>query len=267
MTARWIPLMALVVAATGAAWAQEAPPVPTAPPDAPPLLLANTDVLPTVEVEWPTRDGKTRHHEGPRPYASPGAQQQLGDNVSSYVALGGTRLERGAMHPKGALVRVGLYKLDPGQRFFDELATEDPVIVVRLRGVTMNQGVTPRPRTTLMHVRYTADDLVACGLGGAAATLILTADPADTVRGKVTADNGVLGALDGSAPDKGSVALTRHDDGTVDMEARIPYGLLRHIKDPWKRTAPGTFLEPTHFHLEFEVVPDWVAAAEPRAGG
>ncbi len=248
---------------TGAGAPDQAATIPAPPPDAPAILLANTDILPRVTIEWPTKDGRAARFEGDRPYASPGGKQELGANVSCYVGLGGTRLERAAMHPKGAIIRVGLYKMDATKPFFEGLVDEDPVLTLRLTGVTMNQGVTPRPQTTLMHLRYTADDLVACGLGGASATLLLTADPTDTVRGKVTPDNGILGALDGSSPDKGRVTLTRHDDGSVDMEASIPYALLRHIKDPWRRTVPGTFLEPTHFHLEFEVIPDWVAAAAP----
>ncbi len=263
----WVPAIIWVAATPALTQDAPSPPViPDPPPGAPVMLLANTEVLPKVTVEWPTKDGGTEHLEAERPYSSPGGKQELGGNISCYVALGGTRLERGAMHPKGALIRVGLYKVDASREFFDGLVDEDPVITVRLTGVTMNQGVTPRPQTTLMHLRYTADDLVACGLGGASAALILTVDPSDTVRGKVTPDNGVLGALDGSSPEKGAVTFVRHDDGTVDMEARIPYGLLRHIKDPWKRTVPGTFLEPTHFHFEFEVIPDWVAASMGAGG-
>ncbi len=262
-----VGLIGVVGRAAGQGGSAPEPPVtvPTLlpPADAPAILLANTDILPRVTIEWPTKDGRTARFGGDRPYASPGGKQELGANVSCYVGLGGTRLERAAMHPKGAIIRVGVYKMDAGKPFFEGLVDEDPVLTVRLTGVTMNQGVTPRPQTTLMHLRYTADDLVACGLGGASATLLLTADPTDTVRGKVTPDNGILGALDGSSPGKGRITLTRHDDGSVDMEASIPYALLRHLKDPWRRTVPGTFLEPTHFHLEFEVIPDWVAAAEP----
>ena len=51
------------------------------------------------------------------------------------------------------------------------------------------------------------------------------------------------------------------DDGTLTMKARIPYALLRHSSDPWVRTTPGLFLEPYHFHVEFEMLPDGV---EPR---
>lgn len=229
-------------------------PAQTEPPV---ILLANTDHLPHVTVSWPTRDGKTIVLEGDRPYQSPGQKQSMGGNMSSYVALGGSRLERGAGHPKGAIVRVGLYKEDPAKPLFENLADE-PSITIRLTNVHMNMPATPRPESLVMHLRYSTDDLVACGLGGAAVFLYLTADPKDTLLGKITEDNGRLGALDGSAPDRGRATFRKEPDGSVSMEAVIPYGLLRHVKDPWRRAIPGTFLEPVHCHLEFEMLPDAV---------
>lgn len=175
--------------------------------------------------------------------------------MSSYVALGGSRLERGAGHPKGAIIRVGLYKEDGTKPLLENLA-DDPSITVKLTNVRMNQAVKPRPHTLIMHLKYTPDDLAACGLGGASAILYLTADPEDTLRGKITADNGRLGVLDGSEPGDAKATFRNEPDGTISMEATVPYGLLRHVKDPWQRAIPGTFLEPSHFHLEFEVVPD-----------
>lgn len=234
---------------------------PTAPPgDRPPILLADTDVLPHVTVSWPTRDGKATLLEGDRAYQSPGQKQSMGGNMSSYVALGGSRLERGAGHPKGAIIRVGLYKEDGTRPLLENLADE-PSITIRLTNVRMNQPVTPRPHTLVMHLKYTPDDLAACGLGGAAASLYLTADPDDNLRGKITADNGRLGVLDGSEPGDAKATFREEPDGTLSMEATVPYGLLRHVKDPWQRAIPGTFLEPTHFHLEFEVVPDHIFEA------
>ena len=49
--------------------------------------------------------------------------------------------------------------------------------------------------------------------------------------------------------------------GAVSVFAELPYELFRHVRDPWLRTEPGTFFEPTHFHLEFESLPD--RAREP----
>jgi hypothetical protein len=51
------------------------------------------------------------------------------------------------------------------------------------------------------------------------------------------------------------------EDGTHRVRVRIPYALFRHIRDPWERDEPGTFLEPMHFHVEFEALPVEVAQA------
>lgn len=225
------------------------------------MLLADTDRLPKVRVSWPTRSGKPAEFEGERAYRSQGDRQPMGANVSCYVAMGGTRLERGAGHPKGAVVQVGLGRVDSVRPFFADIAA-DPVISIRVTGVHMNQPVTPRPESVMMRLRYQPDDLAACGLGGAASSLFLTASPVDTLRGRITPENGRLGVLDGSTPGHARMTLTKEADGSVTLDAQVPYALLRHIKDPWLRTQPGTFLEPSYFHIEFELIPDWVINAD-----
>src|SRR6185295_4914778 len=85
----------------------------------PPLLLADTSRWPRVTVEWETTDGKTVKLEGERGYKSPADKSPLGKNVDCYVALGGTRLDKGCGDPHGAILRVGLYKSDTKQLFFD----------------------------------------------------------------------------------------------------------------------------------------------------
>ena len=264
------PVFALVVVATASCFAQEAPEAPPLPPTLqapeglPAILLAETERPPKVRVSWPTRSGKPAEFEGERRYGSSGDRQPLGANVSCYVAMGGTRLERGAGHPKGAVVQVGLGRIDSIRPFFADIA-EDPVVSIRLTGVFMNQPVTPRPGSVVMRLRYQPDDLAACGLGGSASSLFLTASRTDTLRGRITPDTGRLGVLDGAEPGHGSVKLTKEADGSVTLDAQVPYALLRHIKDPWLRTQPGTFLEPAYFHIEFEVIPDWVVEAEKAA--
>jgi hypothetical protein len=175
--------------------------------------------------------------------------------------MGGTRLERGAGHPKGAVVQVGLGRTDSIRPFFADIR-EDPVVTIRLSGVFMNQPVTPRPESVVLRLRYLPDDLAACGLGGSASSLFLTASRTDTLKGRITADNARLGVLDGSQTGHARIRLTKEADGSVSMEAQVPYALLRHFKDPWLRTQPGTFLEPAYFHIEFELIPDWVIDAE-----
>jgi len=71
--------------------------------------------------------------------------------------------------------------------------------------------------------------------------------------------NARLGVLDGSSAGSGSVKFAQADSGEITMTAVIPYALFRHVRDPWQRTNPGTFFEPTHFHVEVEVLPEEVS--------
>src|SRR5690606_23911593 len=74
--------------AAGAAWT-------------PPLLLADDSRRPKVTVVWPTRDGEEIRLQGTRPFRSPGDKKPLGHNIHAYVALGGTRVDRGLGDPDG----------------------------------------------------------------------------------------------------------------------------------------------------------------------
>jgi hypothetical protein len=219
----------------------------------PKLLLADTTRVPVVTVNWPTRDGKTVALSGARGYKSAGDKVLLGKNVEAYVALGGTRLERSAGDPDGAVVRCGLYKVDANQLFFENLA-ENAEITIEVRGVVMNQPALPRPKTGLMHLRYMLGDLKACGIDPTGRNLFVTADPDDPLKASVKEGSGKFGMLDGG-PGHGSVAGVVEEDGTITMRFRFPYHALRHTKDPYQRTNPGGFFEPQHFHVEMELLP------------
>lgn len=234
------------------------------PEPLPAILLADTSRTPLVTVSWRDESGAWVKLEGERGYTSPAGTEWLGKNVSAYVALGGTRLDRGAAHPRGAVIRVGVYKTDARRAFFEGIA-DGGSITLRLTGVAMNRPVKPWPASIVMHIKYTPDELAACGLGASSAVLFYTTSATDTLNGKITPETGQLGLLDGRHEGV-SVALTGEADGTVALSATFPYALLRHMSDPWLRTAPGTFLEPTHFHFEFEVLPPEVADAigDPR---
>jgi hypothetical protein len=266
MFAVWLALAAVV-----AGFAPMQPEAGRNQPADPPamMLLADTARVPRVEVTWPVESGDDVRLAGDRTYTSPQGKQALGRNVSAYVAMGGTRLDRGASHPKGAVVRVGLYKTDPAKPFFEGIP-DGAKLTVRLTNVAMNQPVRPWPATVVMHLKYSPDELAGCGLGGAANALFYTVSRTDTLNGKITPDNGRMGFLDGSHSDGGTIDLRSEPDGSVSLVAVFPYALLRHMKDPWLRTAPGAFVEPNHFHIEFEVLPVAVAdaitdpAARPR---
>lgn len=228
-------------------------------------MLVDTEKTPHVVISWPTRDGGIISLEADRQYQSPSEKTYLGRNLDCFVALGGTRLDRGVGHPAGAIVRVGFYKADTAKLFFESLA-DDASISVTLTNVHFNQPATPRRQTALQHLKYMTEDIIACGLGPQALDQFNTFSSTDTLRGRITSENGRLGALGGKSDHAGSVAVRREDDGSITMTASIPYPLLRHTRDPWLRTTPGGFFEPQHFHIEFEVLPDGVAAAEDAAG-
>jgi hypothetical protein len=228
------------------------------------ILLADDAHRPHVVISWPTRDGKTVTLEGERAWRSPGDKSLLGKNVECYAALGGTRLEKGAGHPKGAIVRVGLYKADAKKPFFEDIA-DDATITITLDHIVMNQPATPRLKTGLMHMKYMQSDLVACGLDGTARNLLNTSDPEDPLAKVVVPGTARPGSLDGQGKDHGAFQARTEADGSVTVTVTFPYVLLRHIKDPSQRTNPGGFFEPQHFHVEMELIPKAVADAEKAA--
>lgn len=224
----------------------------------PSILLADDARPAHVAVSWTTQDGKTISLEGDRGYKSAAQKTPLGHNVECYVALGGTRLNKGLGHPDGAGVLVGLYKLDAKKPFFADIA-ENATITMKLDHVFMNQPVVPRPQTVLMHLRYMMEDLQACGLSGNARNLFNTADPEDPIKDRTLGASARLGCLDGKGDDHGSVDAKTEADGSVTLTIKFPYPLLRHTEDPYKRTKPGGFFEPNHFHIEIELLPKAVA--------
>lgn len=228
-----------------------------------PLFLADDARHPHVVISWPTKGGGRTTLEADREYRSPGEKTPLGKNLECFVALGGTRLDKGFGHPAGAIVRVGFYKADFKKPLFDEIA-EDARIRVRLTGVHFNRPGTPRPETALQHLKYMKEDLEACGLGLQAMDQFNTASETDTMGGKIQPQNARMGILDGREGG-GFVRVRAEEDGSISMEAEFPYRLLRHVRDPWLRETPGSFFEPNHFHIEFEVLPEDVARAEAEA--
>src|SRR5262245_10679289 len=106
----------------------------------PPLLLADTTRWPRVTVAWEPEEGKQVKLGGERGYKSPADKAPLGKNIECYVALGGTRLDKGCGDPHGAILRVGLYKVDPNQLFFEGIK-EGGWVTITLDRVYMNQPV------------------------------------------------------------------------------------------------------------------------------
>jgi hypothetical protein len=232
-----------------------------------PLFLIDDTHKAQVTISWPTRSGQPVSMQVELAWTSPNERTAIDHGLQAFAAMGGSRLEKGAGNPSGAVVRTGFYKADNTKPFFEDLAQGGAITIV-MTNVLFNQPGVPRPATVLQHLKYMPEDVAACGLGDTALDQFNTASMTDTLKGKITVANGRLGVLDGSSPAGGSAKFEQAADGSITMTAVIPYALFRHVRDPWQRTNPGTFFEPTHFHVEFEVLPTDVAAeldARPAA--
>lgn len=227
----------------------------------PGLLLVDEAVEPRVTVRWTAR-GQTVERSEARAFGAPDDATALdGTNLRAGVSLGGTRLEVGAGHPSGALLRVEVRKIETGRAL---LSGVDPGSSVRLevQGVRFNQAVAVRPGSAIVHLRYSLGDIEACSLPPDAASQFLLSDPEDTLGG--VAKDGLNARADAltNGPGRGRAEAVVEADGTVRLTVDIPYGLLRHLRDPWKSELPGTFFEPVRLHAEVEVLPVGVEALD-----
>ena len=245
----WVSVVTIIVAPASAEPAEQ-------PEQRSSLLLVVEEQQPRVTISW-TAGGEPQHYTMTMPFTAPVGGEQLGDsNARAYATMGGTRIETGAGHPKGAVIRVGLTKADSAKAFFRGI---DPgtSIELSITGVRFNQPVKYHEGSALMHLKYSIADLEACALPGDARNQYLMSSPDDTLGGRVKRGvNATPGALDGK-PGHGSVeVIVQPDDPTlVDMHVRLPYAMLRHLQDPWVSDLPGTFFEPIHFHAEAEMIP------------
>ncbi|MFK7759951.1 MAG: hypothetical protein AB8C13_08390 [Phycisphaerales bacterium] len=246
------------------------------------ILLADDSVVPKVTLRWISRDGPRSYSEF-LPYGPPMGGEVLRNdlnqdedadidarsNIRAYVALGGSRVDTGAGHPRGLVIRTGLTKVENTKAFFDRIKPGTGV-EIQIDGVVLSEPVKYHDGTGIMHLKYSLGDLEACSLPGTARNQYLLSDPTDTLGGRVVAGvNATPGALNGeervidqfgSMQGSFSVKIDEQDPTRVSFVTRVPYGLLRHLQDPWESTLPGTFFEPIHLHAEIEVLPVW---AEP----
>lgn len=233
------------------------------------ILLADDSRTPRVTVSWERADGTTVTLEKDVALSSEQERGALGGNLEGFVALGGARLEKGAGRASGAIVRVGLVKVDRDILMFDDIANESE-IVVELRGVYFNQPAVPDRQTLIQRLRYKADDVVACGLTVNQAEMFNVVSADDDMGGTILPEQVRYQCLGGGDKDGGEAELVVEEDGGISLRAVIPYRLLRHKGDPWAMEVPGSFFEPYQFDLEFEVLPADLAAMAgveaPRRG-
>lgn len=236
-----------------------------------PLLLADGTSVPRVSIAWTQGDGSQVEYSLDVPLTSTSDRTVLGRNLEVFAALGGSRLERGAGHPDGAIVRVGLFKTDRDLMFFDDIANGSSV-EIELRNVRFNQDVTPDAATLLQRLRYRVDDVEACGLTIDQTEMFNLASDHDDMGGSILPSQTRYSSLviesaasDGEAAQQDGAARSWvwvEDDGSVSMDLVLPYRLLRHKGDPWALEVPGTFFEPFHFDVEFQVLPRDIAELE-----
>ena len=227
-----------------------------AAPDGAGILLVDDAARPTIAVSWTTPDGP-REVGAEIDYGPPTGGEPIGANVKVYAAVGGTRVETGAGHPRGLVLRAGLTKIDSERPFFEDIAPGTP-ITIAMRGVRLREPITVHEGTGLVHLKYAIGDLKACSLPGTARNQYLLSDPGDTLGGRVDAGvNATPGALDGGAGHGAFRATVDEADPTrLDISVTIPYRMLRHLGDPWESGLPNTFFEPIHMHAELEVIPE-----------
>ncbi len=284
--ARTAACVAAAGLAVAVATAQDAQPTQPAPPQAEPggsqrPLYIDDQHEPMIMIAWEQRDGTRIELSRQIPWGTKNDRIELGENVLAFAAVGGTRIELQAGHPLGSVVRVGFYKNENEAPFFADIRPGSTV-EIRLEGVRFIEPARATQGTALHHLQYSMEDVLNCGLDASAIDQYNTARPDDTLNGQISRENGrpgVLRVVRGELPDDApryyrtgeaagdddpqpaerfaTIRFQRDEEtGAIGIRADLPYELFRHVRDPWLRAEPGTFFEPTHFHLEFESLPN-----------
>lgn len=218
------------------------------------LLLVETADQPVISLSWHSLSRGFVRYSQNLPYAVDADRVPVGDNVEAFAAVAGTRIVKSAGHPKGSMVKAGFYKLDSGKPWFEDIDTSKP-ITVTISGVRFNQPVQAPVDTSMLHTKYAQGDLESCGLPGSARECYSTGSPTENLNGKCKPGIDTrLGALSDSG--LGSAVSSIDSEGLVTVTASFPYRFLKNLQDPWASDLPGTFLEPVHFHFEFEAIPE-----------
>ncbi|MEO1280086.1 MAG: hypothetical protein AAFV77_14085, partial [Planctomycetota bacterium] len=97
-------------------------------------LFIDDQFQPTIAIAWTQRDGTEVELVETLPWGSKTELADMGHNVLGFAAVGGTRIDLQQGHPLGSVVRVGFYKKDNGDPFFEDI-TPGSIVRFRLEGV------------------------------------------------------------------------------------------------------------------------------------
>lgn len=241
-------LAALALFATGCARSGDGPrasapandpPAPIAPDRALPNFLTIDPTEPAhIRVEWTTAAGKRIRHEADRLFLSPTDHTPMGGNLSAFIALGGKRLDKGAGHPLGAIVRIGFYKVDKDAPFFDDIDPTSPVTIT-CSNIRFDRPVDIHHDSGIHHSMYDHMKVMAYGMSMKAMDTHNLVSATDTLNDRVVfGQDARPGALAPRSPHGGGISVNEQPDGSYTLVATLPYPLFRHIRDD------GTLPEP-----------------------
>lgn len=191
-----------------------------------------------IRVEWTTASGERVGHKSDRLFLSPGDHTPIGGNLSAFASLGGKRLEKGAGHPLGAIVRVGFYKVDNDRPLFEDIDPTSPVTIT-CSNIRFDRPVDIHHDSGIHHSMYDHMKIMAYGMSMKAMDTHNLVSTTDTLNERVVFGKDARpGALAPGSPLGGGFTIAEQPDGSYTLAATLPYPLFRHIKDD------GTLPEP-----------------------
>lgn len=253
----------------------------------------------TTTITYGTIDGGSASYPVTLGYHGPGAS--LNDiehvpgsgNLGAFVAYNalGRRsevipLDPAVQAPNETLMRHGVYKfsaasqINVGDDFFTDIDVEGNV-TFSVENVTFDRPVQVRMNTLLFHTLWDIDQVDMLGFDEHGHPHAYNAHHnAHLVSGFRNFSSFFLGGSPVFVSSPPNYALgditpiVTHDaPNVINVSITFPYRLLTHLEDMGMGVpagsnlpAPGGFLEPWHFHLEYLVVPE-PGAAMLFAGG
>jgi hypothetical protein len=184
-------------------------------------------------------------------------------------------LDPAVQAPNETLMRHGFYKFNSGNQinvdddFFAGIDVEGNV-TVKIENITFDRPVQVRQKTFLLHMLWDIDQVDMLEMGGHHGHAYNAHHNLHLIDGFRNFSSFFLGGSPEFVSHPANFALgdinpvVTHDaPNVIDVEITFPYRLLTHLEDMGMGIpdgvdlpAPGGFLEPWHFHLEYLVVPE-----------